>query len=132
MEELEVAVLQGPPQPQPQPLQTLQVFWGLMGSRLDASMQSSKLGEVGGDWRVSKRGLPVLLRVGELHRTGVGLEEFAKPGFKLFPPSRPSWAEGGCLIPLMYPPVLQIRAAWPKGLCPVLAMWQGLVTWWLP
>lgn len=47
-------------------------------------MQSSKLGELGRVGRVTERGLRVVPKVGKQYRTGVGFEEFVKPGFKLF------------------------------------------------
>lgn len=47
-------------------------------------MQSSKLGELGRVGRVTEKGLRVVPKVGKQYRTGVGFEEFVKPGFKLF------------------------------------------------
>lgn len=42
------------------------------------------MGELGRVGRVSERGLRVVPRLGKQPRAGVGFEEFAEPGFKLF------------------------------------------------
>lgn len=68
-------------------------------------MQSSKLGELGRVGRVSERGLRGVPKVGKQHRTGVGFEEFAKPGFKLFALKAQLGWRRRVSHPLVHPPL---------------------------
>lgn len=89
-------------------------------------MQSSKLFELGRAGRVSERGLRVVPKEGKQYRTGVGFEEFAKPGFKLFSLKGPAGLEMEGVASPDAPVSARLRAAPPWGLCPVRAMWQAL------
>lgn len=79
-------------------------------------MQSSKLGALRRVGRSSERGLRVVPKVGNQHGTGVGFEEFAKPGFKLFAlKAQLGWGRR-VSHPLMHPP-LRGSGQLGRGVC---------------